>query len=220
MNYRLLLLLLILSVPLQAQHLKFATGTNFTEYDYQNSANQSDLNLRRGRGNFYEFSLTKPIDSSRVFAYEIGAVLNEFNTQGGNQLNMYSWKTAYLGLKAGLSIALITSESGFKTSLVAGLSGHSLLNGQQYTNGFPNDLKNQDDFSGIFLETSVGLAISHPLTEMTDIGVGYRYGSIKQTGEVEGETLGFINHQLQFTLQFKLKKNEKESANRTVAAEQ
>jgi hypothetical protein len=175
--------------------------------------------LRRGRGNFYAFSFTHAIDSSRVFAYEFGAVVNEFNALGGNQLNMYSWKTAYMGLKAGLSIALIHSESGFKTNLNVGLSGNTLLNGQQSINGFPNDLKNQDDFSGMFLETAAGLSISHPISEIADVGVGYRYGVISQSGAEKGETLGFNNHQLQFTIQFKLNKNEKESADLTVTTE-
>ncbi|MDA8686774.1 hypothetical protein N9L94_07145 [Robiginitalea sp.] len=219
MKYCVLLTLFILSVSMQAQHLKFSTGTNFTEYDYESTANPSELNLRRGQGSFYAFGFTHAIGTSRAFAYELGAVVNEFNALGGNQLNIYSWKTAYLGLNAGLSIALINSESGFKTNLNVGLSGNTLLNGQQSTNGFPNDLKNQDDFSGMFLEMAAGLSISHPISDKADIGIGYRYGTLNQTGGENSETLTFLNHQLQFSLHFKLINNEKESTDPTVPAE-
>jgi hypothetical protein len=217
-NY-ILLIVFSLGVGLQAQHLKFSTGTNFTEYDYESTANPSELNLRRGQGSFYAFGFTHPIGTSRVFAYELGAVLNEFNALGGNQLNIYSWKTAYLGLKAGLSIALINSDSGFQTKLNLGLGGHSLLNGQQALNGFPNDLKNQDDFSGMFLEMAAGLSISHPISDKADIGIGYRYGTLNQTGGENSETLAFLYHQLQFSLHFKRINNEKESTDPTVPAE-
>jgi hypothetical protein len=202
-------------LQLQAQQFRFSTGTNYTEFDYENSANQSDLNLSKGRGNFYEWSFVNAVDSSEVFSYQIGLVYNEFNAKGGNLLNMYSWSTGYLGLKAGLSCAIITSASGFRTALNVGLNGNSLVTGSQSINGLTNNLKDQQDFSGLFIETSFGIDLSTPLTDKTRIGVGYQYSKNGPTSKESGESLAFTNHQIQFNLQFNLKKNEKESADIT-----
>ena len=217
MKNHLLVILALICLQLQAQQFKFSTGTNYTEFNYENSANQSELNLSRGRGNFYEWSYEHAVDSSRVFSYEIGLVYNEFNARGGNLLNIYSWTTGYLGLKAGLSCAIINSPSGFRTGLNVGLNGNSLVTGSQSINGLANNLKDQEDFSGLFLEASLGIDLSTPLSDKARIGIGYQFSKNNPTIKESGESLGFTNHQIQFNLEFKLNKHEKESADISTA---
>lgn len=201
----------IMSLQLGAQELMFSKGTNYTGFEYSSGADATNLNLQRGQGNYYELSYLKGFGSAKWIDYQVGLMLNDWNATGGNQLNMYSWNTSYLGLKTGLSINISSSEKGLSTQLNMGVSGSKLLHGRQSLNGFTYDLKDQEDFGGYFLGLYAGLGVSYPITDKVALGVGYQYGKHTKLEDTDDESLGFINHQIRFNLILKLNQHETES---------
>jgi hypothetical protein len=215
MKYLIIFCFGITSLQLGAQELMFSKGTNYTDFDYSNNEDPTNLNLQRGQGNYYELIYIKDFGTAEWINYHVGLVLNEWNATGGNQLNNYSWNTGYLGVKTGLSVLISSAASGLTSHLNMGVTGSRILNGRQAVNGFTYDLKDQEDFGGYFLGLYAGLGVSFPITDKFSLGVGYQYGKHTKLENMPEESLGFINHQLRFNLILKLNQNDTESTDST-----
>ena len=191
-----------------AQELVFSTGSNHTAYDYKNSQGETNSNIRNSSGNFYELGFFKTFGPKQRLGYTLGIALNEFNAKGGNLSTIYTWETTYLGVKTGLSYALLATTSGFRADLDLALQTNTIIDGEQRINGANFDLAKEQEFNGLFLQPTLGMGISYPLTDKVRIGLGYTYGNSVKVSQKTEETLGFRNHQLRFSLNFCLKKTK------------
>lgn len=205
-NY-LLLILLLVSINLFSQEIYFASGKNYTKYIYKDANLQSNPNIQSGTGNFYEVGLVKPLGVRKV-SYELGLSLNDYNAIGGNSANSYRWDTQYLGIHGGLSYSLLTSKNkpkkDFDILVGTGLNASTLIYGKQEINGLYYDLMNQKEFSGIVLESSVGLAAKYAISSFGSISLGYNFCQSVNITNTSKEKLSFSTNQLELGVYFNI----------------
>ena len=213
MKILLLFILLFCTSKNYAQELSFSNGANHTTYDYKNSFGEENTNLKGGSGRFYQIAYLGTLGPKKRLGYTLGINLNEFNAKGGNLTTAYTWKTNYLGIKTGLSYGFLTTGSGLRANLTLDLLASSIISGTQQINGASFSLTEEKEFTGIFLQPSVGFDVSYPLSPKVRVGLGYNYGKSSAISQQTEETLGFSNHQLALHLNFRLKKNKGEPSN-------
>lgn len=208
MKYYLMIFFFIGAIQCYAQELLFSSGINYTTYEYKNSLGQANQNLTGGNGNYFELSYLHKIDTIGTKAklkYLVGVVFNEFNANGGNLINVYSWKTGYLGIKGGIGYIIISTKSGFSAGVNLAVNANTILIGEQQINGLFYDLTEQEEFKGYFLQSMAGLDFAYEISHKINIGLGYSYSKNLKISNKTEEILAFKNNLLQFKLQLKLK---------------
>lgn len=203
----LLPILLLASLNLFSQEIYFTTGKNYTKYNYKDANLQSNANLQSGTGNFYEVGLNKPLGINKV-SYELGVSLNDYNAIGGNSANYYRWDTQYLGIHTGLSYSLLTNKNkpkkDFDVLVGTGLNVSTLIYGKQEINGLYYDLMDQKEFSGIILESSVGLAAKYAFSSYGSLSLGYNFCQSVNITNTSKEKLSFTTNQLELGVYFNI----------------
>ena len=205
-NYFLLLFVLT-TASVFSQEIYFTTGKNFTKYIYKDSNLQANPNLQSGAGSFYEMGITKPFNKKNIF-YSLGLSLNEFNAIGGNTANSYNWETQYLGLQGGLSYLFYSLKHNSKNSIdflvKTDLNASALIYGKEELNGVYYDLMHQKEFSGLLLESSLGLMVKYKIPSFGALSLGYDYGQTINITNNSKEKLSFNNHQLELGIHFNI----------------
>lgn len=191
-------------IRINSPEISFATGLNFTTYDYKNNLAEKNNNLSIGRGNFYEISYLISIDRKRTLQFQLGGTINEYNANGGDNNNIYSWESTYLGLKGGFIFNLLPSDSQFNIALNMGLNLNGIIDGDQRINGLIYDLTKQEEFKGLFLQGDAGISIRYNLNNYSGIGVGYQYSRSRKIENTTNEVLMFSNNQIQFRLHYEI----------------
>lgn len=197
---------LLATVPLFSQELYFNTGKNFTKYLYKDENLQLNPNIQSGTGNFYEIGLTKPFIKEKYF-YEFGLSLNEYNAVGGNSANSYRWDTQYLGIHGGLMYSLLYNKNNPKNLdvlLKTGLDASTIIYGKQQINGLYYDLINQKEFSGIVLQSSVGIKAKYAIHSFGALSLGYDFCQAVNVTNSSKERLSFSSHQLELGIHFSI----------------
>jgi hypothetical protein len=206
-NY-LLVIVLIASCQLFSQEVYLKVGTNLTKYDYKNALLESNPNIQKGTGNFYEVGFANPLIGKHL-DYSFGVALNEYNAMGGNSANSYSWDTKYLGLNGGLSYSIFSDDSNFNFLLHTKISGMSIIYGKQEVDGFYYDLMNNEEFSGFVVGTSLGFELKHTLSNFGFLSLGYDYNQTYNISNTSDEDLSFLTHQIQLGMHFIIKSKSK-----------
>lgn len=183
------------------------TGINMTTYDYKNSDGNSNKNLSSSNGIFYELGYGIPIDYTRrsrgwgrysKLLFKTSLNLNSYNGTGGNTIDNYDWKSQYIGLKTGLEYHLFDNSS-VTASLEGSFGFETLLNGKQKIGGKTYDLKESDEFNGLFVTPKIGINIIYNVTEDVGLSGGIHFSkALSMRGEIEGEKLQFNNSVLSF----------------------
>jgi len=132
-----------------AQELLFSSGINTTRYGYKNGQGQVSENIEDSSCAFYEIGYIQPLGIKDRLTYNLGLTLNEYNALGGDLNTLNTWQTKYLGLKTGLSYALISTRGGFKANFNFALQASSIVDGVQFMKGRSFDLTKEDDFKKI-----------------------------------------------------------------------
>lgn len=203
-----LLFLLILFVSFNySQTFFFNTGINMATYDYKNSDGNSNKNLNSSNGIFYELGYGIPIDYSRrnrgrvrysKLLFKTSLNLNSYNATGGNTIDNYDWKSQYIGIKTGLEYHLFDNNS-VTASLEGSFGFETLLNGKQKIGGKTFDLKESDEFNGLFVTPKIGINILYYVTDDVGLSGGIHFSkALSIRGEIEGEKLQFNNSALSF----------------------
>ena len=202
---KLLLLFVILCSlgSLQAQEVYFYTGKNYTNYDYKSGFGLPNPSLQAGTGNFYEMGYVKPLKIKNL-SYTIGLSLNEYNALGGNTANSYSWNTQYIGIQNGLVYSFLNYKD-FNFVVKGGLGLSTLIYGKQELNGTYYDLSSQSEFSGLFIQPSLGLETKYKITQKAYLSLGYAYSKSAKISDTSGEKVAFNTNQIQFGLHFSIK---------------
>lgn len=205
-NY-LFVFFLLATVPLFSQEIYFNTGKNFTKYIYKDESLQVNPNIQSGTGNFYELGLEKPF-TNKKFSYELGIALNDYNAVGGNSAGSYRWDTQYLGIHGGLSYSLLFCKTkpkkDFDFLIKTGLNAATIIYGKQEINGVYYDLKQQKEFSGIVLESSVGFTAKYAVPSFGSLSLGYDFCQSVNITNTSKEKLSFNTHQLELGIHFNI----------------
>jgi hypothetical protein len=200
-----LFLFLIAGFQIFAQEVYYQTGENFTKYNFRNSELQRNPNLQKGTGDFHEIGFTKPI-TDKNFLYSVALSLNEYNAIGGNSANSYRWDTQYLGVKGGLAYSFFPyNENGTNNLdflLKAGLRASTIIYGKQEIDGTYFDIVNHKEFSGLLLESNIGLQLKYHVSSFGFLSAGYDFcQSINVTNRTE-ESLSLSTSQVQIGIHF------------------
>jgi hypothetical protein len=213
---KLLLLIVILVIQsVSSQEIYLHTGKNYTNYHYKDAnGNANPIISKKNKshfeaGNHYELGYIHYFKKSNL-AYIAGLTLNEFNAKYVlyNTFETYSWKTKYIGIQNFASFSFLKPQSKLNANIKAGISLSTLLTGEQYANGTTYDLSNQDDFSGIVLQSTIGLAVHYKISTSTSLSLGYNLSTVVKTSKTSDESLYFTNNQLQFGIHFPFPSNQ------------
>ena len=207
MKKTLVFLLMVSSPFLCGQTIFFNTGVNNTTYDYKNSMGGSSDNVLSSNGAFYEIGYGIPLDFSRRsrgwgrysrMMFKTSFSLNNYNATGGNTLDNYDWKSQYIGLRTGVEYMIFPNSS--VTASVEGSFGfETLLNGKQKIGGETFDLKDNEEFNGLFVAPKLGLNVLYNVTEDVGLTGGIHFSkALSMKGESGGEKLQFNNTHFSF----------------------
>lgn len=200
MKYYYLFFIGALAMNSYSQEFSFATGINFTTYQYKNSFGERNRNIDSERGSFYEFIYLNTI--SKKLKLQLGGTLNEYNASSRNGTNSYAWESTYLGLKGGFIYYIFPTEYYLNVAINVAFNLNGIIDGTQHLNGIDYDLTKQPEFNGLFLQTETGLSIYYTVNSGFKVGVGYQYSLNNKITKNSSEVLGFSNNQIQFKLQF------------------
>ena len=193
----LITMLLIFSIPLNAQEMELIVGRNFTTYDYTNSQGETNPKLNGSSGSYIEVSYNIPFNRLQNLQYSFGLALNQFNATGGDYASNYSWDTNYFGIKSGLIYSILPDRSFVDFNFKTGFGINRIINGQQKINGATFDLRNNEDFTSVSVQPYLGLALKYDLGGFL-IGIGYNYSKNFSVANGDQEKLHFNNSRLEF----------------------
>lgn len=201
----LILLLIFSSKFIYSQDLFMKTGKNFTTYNYSSlTAQPLAIDLNAGNGQFYEFGMSKLFKGSNTIGYNASLSLNEYNASAMSVSNFYSWNTFYLGAQGSIYYRVIRT-SRFNSGLFGGLLFNKMIYGKQIINKSIYDLNSNNEFNGVYVHPIVGLDSRIFCNSNLSFIIGYQFSF--STGILQNrlrEQTSFINHQIQFGIQFKL----------------
>lgn len=201
MNKLILISMFMLSTSVFSQSVFFATGKNYTDFDFKTSQDVEVEEFSNGTGNFYEVGYTTPINKKNTFRYSISINLNEYNSYGGDLATSYAWDTDYLGLNNSIELDVIKFGRKLKVSANGGFTAQTLINGQQRINGKTYDLMDSEDFNGLFANVGFGGSINYMISSKMGVAVGYNFTqAFAMTKTESSQLLNFMNQQLHFRL--------------------
>tara|TARA_B100001027_G_scaffold164671_1_gene116867 strand:- start:190 stop:834 length:645 start_codon:yes stop_codon:yes gene_type:complete len=190
-----------------SQNIFLNTGVNLTTYDYKNSSGGSSENVLSSNGMFYELGYSVPLDFSKRsrgwgrysrMQFETSFTLNDYNATGGNSLDNYDWKSQYAGLRTGVEYMVFPNNT--VTLSVEGSFGfETLLNGKQKIGGETFNLKDSEEFNGLFITPKFGLNALYNVTEDVGLSGGLHFSkALSMKGESRNENLQFNNTHFSF----------------------
>ena len=197
----LLILLLFSGCFLQAQEMFFTAGKNFTKYDYKNSLEVSNPNLRSGDGSFYQLGMGFNLGSDE-FNYAVSLVYNQLNAVGGSSVSNYAWNTNYLCIQNELNYILFQDYDSFKVKSKLGFATSTIIKGEQFINNVVYDISNQEEFKGILIQPNIGIDFHYSIDRALEISVGYEYSKAFNVSNNSPEKLSFTNNQIHLGLHF------------------
>jgi hypothetical protein len=186
-----------------SQEIFIQTGKNMTTLDFKILGVNSDLNFRYSSGNFYEVGILYPINDVKL-DYKVSIILNEWNAAASNGLSNYSWNTSYLGIQNKVSHAVFKSTGGLQISVEAGVNISTIIKGEQFINHVFYDIKDNEEFTGIMLQPSLGFLTQYEVSPKMSLSIGYHFSKALNLTNASQEKVNFKNHQVQFGFNFPL----------------
>lgn len=202
-NY-LLIAILITSFQLFSQEAYFLTGSNVTKYIFKTSGESMTTKLQAGTGSSYEIGYSIPLKYPKV-SYAISMTLNDYNAVAGSSVSSYKWDTKYIGVQNAISYSYPISTN-FQLLVNGGLGLSTIIYGKQIVNGAVNDLKSQDEFSGILVSPFFRLQTRYKLNDYGYLSLGYGFSKSLNPFNVSPEKLSFNTNQMLFGIHFNINK--------------
>ena len=130
--------------------------------------------------------------------FEPSFTLNDYNATGGNSLDNYDWKSQYAGLRTGVEYMVFPNNT--VTLSVEGSFGfETLLNGKQKIGWETFNLKDSEEFNGLFITPKFGLNALYNVTEDVGLSGGLHFSkALSMKGEYGNENLQFNNTHFSF----------------------
>ena len=185
-------------------------GQNNSSINYTNSLNQEISELKNKDGYFIEAGISANIKSKKKlktkWIYNGSITLNQFNSEAFIYINEYSWDTEYLGVKNSVKYNLFNNDKGLNINLNSGLTFLQIISGEQRINNTFYNLKNNQEFKGIFYEPHIGFEISYSITNNAGLHFGYNISKAKRLkGRNTGENFdGFNNKRIYLGFNLKI----------------
>jgi len=213
---RAFVLVFLLYTEVYGQEVFFKTGKNFTTYEFKSDSGLG-ITFLPGRGDSYEFGLGFPFaekagtgptmgshntSSPTWLKYEASFTLDSYDSYGGDLNNNYSWETTYGGVRNRLSI--LGRVGSLELSLMGILGASKMIAGTQVVNKSRFDLREFEDFSGVFIEGGLGGSASFQVVNQGFLSLSYGYSKSFRVGEQTPDRLRFDNHRIAFGIYFKL----------------
>mgnify|MGYP001374805375 FL=1 len=198
--------ILFFSYSLSSQTAFFNTGLNTTSYDYKNSEGNSNENIKSSNGTFFEIGYSFPIEFSRRtrsfgrysrLHFKTGLSLNQYNATGGNSIDNYDWKSQFIGLRSDLEYFIFAADF-LSVSVDGGLGLEVFLNGKQKIGGNTYNLKDSDEFNGLFFTPRVGINLSVNVSEEVALMGGFNLSKAISPSKSNQESVSFNNSQFRF----------------------
>ena len=198
--------ILFFCYSLSSQTAFFNTGLNTTSYDYKNSEGNSNENIKSSNGTFFEIGYSFPIEFSkrtRSFGrysrlhFKTGLSLNQYNATGGNSIDNYDWKSQFIGLRSDLEYFIFAADF-LSVSVDGGLGLEVFLNGKQKIGGNTYNLKDSDEFNGLFFTPRVGINLSVNVSEEVALMGGFNLSKAISPSKSNQESVSFNNSQFRF----------------------
>ncbi len=211
-----LVLMLLFNWEAFSQEVFFKTGKNFTTYDFKSSAG-AGITFLPGLGNSYEFGIGFPFiekggssSNTRSFAgqsptwlrYEGSLTFDSYDSYGGDLNNNYSWETSFGGVRNRLSV--VGSIGSIELGLVGILGASKMITGTQSVNNSRFDLRQYEDFSGVFVQGGLGGSASFQVVNQGFLSLSYDYTKSFRVGEQTPDLLRLNNQRIIFGIHFKL----------------
>ena len=198
--------ILFFNYSLSSQTAFFNTGLNTTSYDYKNSEGSSNENIKSSNGTFFELGYSFPIEFSRRtrsygrysrLHFKTGLSLNQYNATGGNTIDNYDWKSQYIGLRSDLEYFILGADF-LSISVDGGLGLEVFLNGKQKIGGNTYNLKESDEFNGLFFTPRLGVNLSVNLSKEVALMGGFNLSKAISPSKSNQESVSFNNSQFRF----------------------
>ena len=206
MKKLIIICILFFSYSLSSQTAFFNTGLNTTSYDYKNSEGNSNENIKSSNGTFFEIGYSFPIEFSkrtRSFGrysrlhFKTGLSLNQYNATGGNSIDNYDCKSQFIGLRSDLEYFIFAADF-LSVSVDGGLGLEVFLNGKQKIGGNTYNLKESDEFNGLFFTPRVGINLSVNVSEEVALMGGFNLSKAISPSKSNQESVSFNNSQFRF----------------------
>lgn len=199
------LLFMQLVVHLNSQQVFFKTGKNYTNYNFSTlSAIPVALQFNNIGGQFYEFGFSNGLKKIKNVGYKFSLNMNDYNSVANSSSNFYEWNTTYAGAQGVFYYRWIHFKK-ISSEINAGLLFNKMIYGKQIINRVVYDLHSNNEFNGIYVHPVIGTNVSLERSDWIAFVLGYQFSF--STGILQNrlrEQTSFINHQIQFGIQFKL----------------
>lgn len=185
-----------------SQEIYFLTGKNFTSYDYKNAALTNSFKFQMGMGSTYEIGYSKKFE--KIYSYNVGLTLNEYNALSGASSYNYNWNTQYVGIQNNFQIRFLKLKY-IESDIRAGINMSRIIFGQQTIDGVIYNLVNQKDFSGILFQPLLGIQVKLKVAGQGYLSLGYNRTNSYNLTNNSAEKLSFQTNQLLFGIHFEKK---------------
>lgn len=188
MKKTILAILTLFAFSMQGQEITIFTGSNYTEYSFQNPAPTAENFSAEGMGSYIEIGYRKKLGkkTKKSISYNLGFNLNEYNANTGNLANFYSWKTSYFGVRNGITIPVLYVGNGLEFDLELGATINAIVHGQQNINGMIYDIRKHEEFYGLTGWLDYGFAVKYNFNKNIKLAVGY---SLSENYQLSSEDL-------------------------------
>jgi len=203
-KFYLLLIAIMALTNSYSQEVYFLTGSNFTNYNFNNSNESIATPFQSGTGSTFEMGYSRPLKNNR-FSHTVAVNLNEYNALASSMANSYKWDTKYLGVTNALNYTVPLSKN-FKLQFKAGLNLSTIIYGKQKINGVIYDLKSQDEFSGLIFIPDTGVQLKYKLNEFGYLSFGYGLSRSLILFNNSQEKLTISTNQILFGIHFNINK--------------
>lgn len=200
-----------------SQGIYFRTGKNYTKYKFKSTTETTNIDFQIGTGTNFEIGYLKTFKNKK-FGYNIGLTLDEYNSTANSDLNIYNWKTEYVGIKNSFQFNIIETTY-FDIDTKIGLNINTIIYGKQKTNSLLFDLTKEKEFSGLVLIPFIGIQVKSKLSEYGYLSFGYNYSTGINVSNSSDEKLSFYTKQIQFGIHLKVNKKIIEKVNEKVNEE-
>lgn len=210
MKHYLQFLLLFLNIGfanMYSQSLFFKTGRNYSKYIFEPNKS-SIVRLNDDSGSFFELGSSLPIGTSR-FTYEYGISLNELNSALESPSKVVRYKTDFIGIDNAFLYSIIKSKN-FSFDAKIGFQLQSMIYGKQEIERVLYDLKNFDEFNGVFFRQSLGAQIKLLMAQQLNFTIGYDYlYNVYNSNNSSLQSLLINSSQIKFGLYYKIDDGKK-----------
>lgn len=166
----------MMSFGVYSQDVYFKVGANHTKYHYTPAEGDKSEILQSALGNAYELGYRAPFVNRSRLGYEVGLVLNEYNSIVGVPYASVKWNTGYVGIQTAI-VCPVVELSFFTLDVKAGGAVNTILYGKQDLNGVVYDLRKSKDFNGAIFQVFAGLQANLQASEYCHLSIGYNYAN-------------------------------------------